>query len=35
VLIDNHPEAIRVMARRLKEASPVLHGCASLASVAG
>jgi site-specific DNA-methyltransferase (adenine-specific) len=35
VLIDNHPEAIKVMAERLKEARPVLHGCGSLALAAG
>jgi site-specific DNA-methyltransferase (adenine-specific) len=32
VLIDNHPEAIAVMAERLKDARPVLHGHAALAT---
>jgi site-specific DNA-methyltransferase (adenine-specific) len=35
VLIDNHPEAIRVMAERLREAHPALHGCEALAVGAG
>ncbi|MHC4127103.1 MAG: DNA-methyltransferase [Planctomycetota bacterium] len=35
VLIDNHAEAIKVMAERLREARPVLHGCEALAVGAG
>jgi site-specific DNA-methyltransferase (adenine-specific) len=35
VLIDNHAEAIKVMAERLQEARPVLHGCEALAVGAG
>ncbi len=30
VLVDNHPEAIAVMARRLAEARPVFHNCEQL-----
>lgn len=30
VLIDNHPEAIKVMAKRLAFAQPTFHGCESL-----
>jgi site-specific DNA-methyltransferase (adenine-specific) len=35
VLIDNHPDAIKVMAERLKDSNPVLHGCEALALAAG